>query len=66
MANSTHQARNVDGSLEIRGIVPQGPVLLIDDVVDSRWTFTIAGWLLRSHGSGQVFPLALAKAGGSA
>jgi ATP-dependent DNA helicase RecQ len=38
-------------------------VLLVDDMVDSRWTLTAAAWLLRSHGSGEVFPLALALAG---
>ena len=40
-----------------------GPVLLVDDMIDSRWTMTIAAWLLRSHGSGEVFPLALAFTG---
>lgn len=64
MANSVQQARNVDGSMEIEGrSLPAGPVLLIDDMVDSRWTFTVAAWLLRSHGSGDVLPLALALTG---
>ncbi|MEI9864695.1 MAG: hypothetical protein WDN00_09105 [Limisphaerales bacterium] len=35
MANSSQQARNVDGSLLIHGNVPAGPVLLVDDMVDS-------------------------------
>ena len=61
MANSTQQARNVDGSLALsREPLPRGPVLLVDDMVDSRWTLTVAAWLLRSHGSGEVWPLALA------
>ena len=38
-------------------------VLLVDALVDSRWTFTIAAWLLRSHGSGEPWPLALSYAG---
>lgn len=63
MANSTQQARNVDGSLAVKGMVPKGPVLLVDDMVDSRWTLTVAAYLLRSHGSGNVFPLALSLAG---
>jgi ATP-dependent DNA helicase RecQ len=64
MANSTQQARNIDGSLRITAdVLPTGPVLLVDDMVDSRWTFTVAAWLLRSHGSGDVWPLALAQAG---
>ena len=61
MANGTQQARNVDGSLALsREPVPGGSVLLVDDMVDSRWTLTVAAWLLRSHGSGEVWPLALA------
>jgi ATP-dependent DNA helicase RecQ len=64
MANSSQQARNVDGSLAINvGSIPGGPVLLLDDMVDSRWTFDIAAYLLRLHGSGVVFPLALAYTG---
>jgi ATP-dependent DNA helicase RecQ len=64
MANSAQQARNVDGSLAltING-VPTGPVLLVDDMVDSRWTLTVASWLLRAHGAGDVWPVALAVTG---
>ena len=43
--------------------LPGGPALLVDDMVDSRWTLTVAAWLLRSNGSGEVWPLALALAG---
>ena len=64
MANSTQQARNIDGSLAIRvKALRSTPVLLVDDTVDSRWTLTVAAWLLRSSGSGEVFPLVLALAG---
>src|SRR5690606_1101881 len=45
-ANSTQQARNVDGALALVGTVPTGPVLLVDDMVDSRWTFTVAAYLI--------------------
>ena len=63
MKNSVQQACNVDGSLEVSLDPLPGPVLLVDDMVDSRWTLTVAAWLLRSHGSGEVWPLALALAG---
>ena len=33
-----------------------------DDLVDTRWTLTVAGSLLRSKGSGEVHPFALAVA----
>ena len=65
MANSSQQARNVDGSLIVHGTVPTGPVLLVDDMIDSRWTMTVAAYLLRSNGSGAVFPLALASTANS-
>jgi ATP-dependent DNA helicase RecQ len=64
MANSTQQARNIDGSLALSGEpIPPGPVFLVDDMVDSRWTLTVSAWLLRRHGSGEVWPVALSLTG---
>ena len=64
MANSTQQARNVDGALVLNGqSIPHEPVFLVDDMVDSRWTLTVAAWLLRTSGSGDVHPLALSQTG---
>ncbi len=57
--NRFHQCRNLDGVFGIDGKVLRGPVLLIDDVVDSGWTMTIASVLLRNAGSGPVWPCAL-------
>ena len=65
MENSPHQAFNVFRSLGIRAEPAPGPALLVDDIVDSRWTMTVGAYLLRSHGSGEVFPLSLSQAGGS-
>jgi ATP-dependent DNA helicase RecQ len=62
MANSSQQARNVGGSLAVSGALPAGPVLLVDDLVDSRWTLTVAAWLLTSPRGRPVYPLALASA----
>ncbi len=64
MANSVQQARNIDGSLAVKAVdMPAGPVLLVDDMVDSRWTMTAAAWRLRSKGCAEVYPLALALTG---
>ena len=64
MANSNQQAHNVDGTLAVTAeSLPGSPVLLVDDMVDSRWTMTVAAWLLRTHGAGEVWPLALASTG---
>ncbi len=40
-----------------------GPVLLVDDLVDSRWTMAVAGRLLRRAGAPAVLPLALGLTG---
>ena len=63
MRNSVLQLRNARDKLDIDGFaVLPGPVLVIDDIVDSGWTLTVAGSLLRTHGSGPVHPFALAVA----
>lgn len=62
MQNSYQQAHNLDGAFQITswsGI--KGPVLLVDDMVDSKWTMTVVAALLREAGSGPVYPLALAN-----
>jgi ATP-dependent DNA helicase RecQ len=43
--------------------VPDGPVLLVDDVIDSGWTATVAARMLRRAGTSAVLPFALAQAG---
>ena len=57
--NRFRQCRNLDGVFAIDGAVPNGPALLVDDVVDSGWTLTVIAALLRQAGSGPVWPLAL-------
>ena len=37
-----------------------GPVLLVDDQIDTGWTMTVAAALLRDAGASAVLPLALA------
>jgi ATP-dependent DNA helicase RecQ len=60
--NSAMQARNAKEMLGAkRELVRPGPVLLVDDIIDSGWMFAVAGWLLRSNGSGIVYPFALAR-----
>jgi ATP-dependent DNA helicase RecQ len=62
MQNSFQQAHNLDGVFTVK---PGGnftkPVLLVDDMVDSGWTFAVCAALLRQAGSGPVFPVALAQ-----
>lgn len=64
-ANSAHQVLNVWDRFEIdRDALPEpavlaGPVLLIDDEIDSRWTMTVAAFRLSKAGVGPVLPFAL-------
>jgi ATP-dependent DNA helicase RecQ len=37
-------------------------VLLVDDLVDTGWTFTVVARLLRRAGAGRIYPFALALA----
>lgn len=57
--NSPHQEINVRGSFALAGTPLCEPLFLIDDMVDWRWTLVEIGALLREHGSGPVYPLAL-------
>ena len=61
MQNSHQQVRNLDGVFCIN-LEPKeyGPCLIVDDMVDSRWTLTVASALLRQVGCTAVYPLALA------
>ncbi len=57
-----HQCQNLDGVFVIQSDLNDiGLVLLIDDVVDSGWTFTVIAALLQDAGSGKVYPVALAS-----
>jgi len=61
--NSYRRCRNLDGVFAVEPDLLPGPVLLVDDVVDSAWTMTVVAALLRKAGSGPVWPVALATSG---
>jgi ATP-dependent DNA helicase RecQ len=50
----------VGGELRNRLAAIDGPVLLVDDLADSRWTMTVAGRELRRAGASAVLPFVLA------
>lgn len=60
MENSYNKVKNLDKVFNITNQCKNEPCLLVDDVVDSRWTFTIVSALLRKAGCSAVFPMALA------
>ena len=61
MQNSAQQVRNIWGAYAVEGEVPPGPCLMVDDLIDSRWTVTAVGALVAAAGSGPVTPVALAS-----
>jgi ATP-dependent DNA helicase RecQ len=61
LENSYQKRWDVEGVFEVRGELRDGPVLLVDELVDTRWTLTEAGLTLRDADSGPVYPFALAK-----
>lgn len=61
--NSYLQFQNAYDSFEIKDILKEN-VLLVDDMVDSGWTFTVCGFKLKKMGCGKVYPFALANSAG--
>lgn len=59
-ANSFMQQNNLISVFGLTGNVPTGDCLLIDDMVDSRWTLTIVAAILRQAGVSSVTPMVLA------
>ena len=61
MVNSSHQCENALKSFHINEEIeiPKN-IILIDDIVDSKWTLTVCGNLLMNMGANLVFPFALA------
>ncbi|WP_078919775.1 MULTISPECIES: RecQ family ATP-dependent DNA helicase [Tessaracoccus] len=63
--NSAFRVRDVWNRFRVRPAMAEalaaqtGPVLLVDDLVESRWTLTVAGRLLRRAGAPAVLPFAL-------
>lgn len=62
--NNHSQYRNAWDSFEVEN-VKEGNVLLVDDMVDSRWTFAVCGYKLLHQDSGKVYPFALSNTAGS-
>ncbi|HEY3870903.1 MAG TPA: DEAD/DEAH box helicase [Actinocrinis sp.] len=55
-----HDAFHVPEALTAAVAANKGPILLVDDAVDTGWTMTVAARLLRRAGADAVLPFALA------
>lgn len=60
---AVHDAFTVPAEMAVSLAGTDAPILLVDDVVGSGWTMTIAAQLLRRAGASEVLPLALAVDG---
>lgn len=61
MENSAYQCANAYRSFTVKENIPiPKNILLVDDIVDSRWTLTVCGCRLMEAGAEKVFPFALA------
>jgi ATP-dependent DNA helicase RecQ len=59
--NSAFRVAELWDAFSAEGLgIPDGPVLLVDDLADSRWTLTVASRVLRRAGAPAVLPFALA------
>src|SRR5690606_24163294 len=65
MRNSYQQASNVLDIFTVAGKLPTGPVLLVDDLAESKWTLTVIGDLLQQRGVERVYPFVLASGNAS-
>jgi ATP-dependent DNA helicase RecQ len=62
--NSAQRVRALHDSFALpAGVVFDGPVLLVDDYVDSGWTMAVVARALRMAGAPMVLPFALAVTG---
>ncbi len=62
-SNSAQRVAAVTRRFTLKADVPAGPVLLVDDLVVTGWTMTLAARALREAGATEVLPLALAVTG---
>ncbi|MEU4418751.1 phosphoribosyltransferase family protein, partial [Nocardia salmonicida] len=58
--NSAQRVAAVHRRFRLEGEIPAAPVLLLDDLVGTGWTLTLAARALRAAGATAVLPLTLA------
>lgn len=59
--NSAHRVAALNNAWETPDLTDvQGPILLVDALTDTGWTFTMAARALRAAGADAILPFALA------
>lgn len=65
LLNSVWQEKNIQNTMDVNKSpsIEGKSILLVDDMVDSRWTFTVVAAKLLEAGASSVYPFALVKTG---
>ncbi len=64
LENSAYQCQNAFSGFSVIEDCTNLNILLIDDMVDSKWTLTVCGYMLKEKGAGLVYPFAIASTAG--
>ena len=64
LENSALQCHNAFTGFRVVKDCPGTDILLIDDMVDSKWTLTVCGYMLKKKGAGLIYPFAIASTAG--
>jgi ATP-dependent DNA helicase RecQ len=64
LENSAYQCKNAFDGFSVEVDCTNCDILLIDDMVDSKWTLTVCGYMLKEKGAGLVYPFAIASTAG--
>lgn len=64
LENSAYQCQNAFDGFVVKEDCPSGDIILIDDMVDSKWTLTVCGYMLKKKGAKSVYPFAIASTAG--
>lgn len=64
LENSAYQCLNAFEGFAVTSDCPNCNIILIDDMVDSKWTLTVCGYMLKKKGAGLIYPFAIASTAG--
>jgi len=64
LENSVYQCQNALEGVSVIEDCHNRDFILIDDMVDSKWTLTVCGYMLKERGAGSVYPFAIASTAG--
>ena len=64
LENSAYQCQNAFDGFAVTSDSLSCNIILIDDMVDSKWTLTVCGYMLKKKGAGLIYPYTIASTAG--